>query len=266
MTTPKEPLHISGAGPAGLAAAITYAKAGGKAIVHERKPTVGARFHGDFQGLENWTTSSDVLNDLREIGIEANFSHAPIHRLVAFDPNGREHRFTSQAPIFYLVSRGDGPGTLDTSMLNQARKLGVEIRFNDTIKKLPLGGIAAEGPHGGDVIAAGFLFETDMADGVFAALSDDLAPKGYAYLLIHQGQATMATCMFDDFHREHEYMQRTADFFQRTVGCRMISPKRFGGLGNVAYPRTARKDNLLYVGEAAGFQDAVWGFGMRSAV
>ncbi len=52
-------VHISGAGPAGLAAALTIAKAGGKAVVHELKGEVGARFHGDFQGLENWTTAED---------------------------------------------------------------------------------------------------------------------------------------------------------------------------------------------------------------
>ena len=54
-------IHISGAG---LAAALTIAKSGGKAIVHELKGAVGARFHGDFQGLENWTTSEDVLEEL----------------------------------------------------------------------------------------------------------------------------------------------------------------------------------------------------------
>jgi flavin-dependent dehydrogenase len=42
------PIHISGAGPAGLAAAITLERAGVHAIVHERQNRVGLRFHGDL--------------------------------------------------------------------------------------------------------------------------------------------------------------------------------------------------------------------------
>jgi flavin-dependent dehydrogenase len=41
------------AGPAGLAAALTLARAGVLTVVHEIRHDVGARFHGDFQGIEN---------------------------------------------------------------------------------------------------------------------------------------------------------------------------------------------------------------------
>jgi len=53
--------EIAGAGPAGLTAAIVLAQAGKRVIVHEAKASVGNRFGGDFQGLENWTTHDDVL-------------------------------------------------------------------------------------------------------------------------------------------------------------------------------------------------------------
>ncbi len=51
----KVPIHIVGAGPAGLTAAIVAARVGARAVVHERKGTVGARFYGDFQDLEKRT-------------------------------------------------------------------------------------------------------------------------------------------------------------------------------------------------------------------
>ncbi len=53
-------IDVIGAGPAGLVAAINLAKAGFKVTLHEAAPWVGHRFHGDFQGIENWTTESDV--------------------------------------------------------------------------------------------------------------------------------------------------------------------------------------------------------------
>ncbi len=54
-------VHIVGAGPASLVAAINLARARHEVIVHEQKSDVGLRFQGDFQGLENWSTEEDVL-------------------------------------------------------------------------------------------------------------------------------------------------------------------------------------------------------------
>src|SRR5581483_11994923 len=47
------PIKIAGAGPSGLAAAITLAKAGHEVEIFEARPAVGARFIGDFQVIEN---------------------------------------------------------------------------------------------------------------------------------------------------------------------------------------------------------------------
>lgn len=259
-------VHISGAGPAGLAAAITVAKSGGQAIVHEINPVVGARFHGDFQGIENWTTKTDVLEELRAIGIETGFDHTPFREFTVFDPEGRAHVYRSAEPFFYLVRRGADSGTLDASLRDQALAAGVEIRFGEAVRHLPQGGIVAEGPRGTDAIAVGYVFETDQPDGAFGALSDQLAPKGYSYLLVHSGRGTVASCLFEDYHQEKLYVEKTLDFFRRKAGLRMRNERRFGGTGNFLVPRTARRGRLLFAGEAAGFQDALWGFGLRYAM
>jgi flavin-dependent dehydrogenase len=257
---------ISGAGPAGLAAALTAVRAGLGVTVFERADDVGARFHDGFQGLENWTTEGDVLDELGTLGIEPTFEHAACRETVIFDPSGREHVYRSPQPIYYIVRRGSGPGTLDQSLKAQALNGGVEIRFNQACRHLPNGGIVAEGPHGADAIAVGYLFDTDAADGAYSAISDRLAAKGYAYLLVHGGRGTVASCLFDDFHREKTYLERTVDFFKDRVGVRMTNPRQFGGIGNFTVPRTARQGGLLFAGEAVGFQDALWGFGMRYAL
>ncbi|MHB8525301.1 MAG: NAD(P)/FAD-dependent oxidoreductase [Candidatus Acidiferrales bacterium] len=259
-------VQISGAGPSGLAAAITIANRGGQAIVHEHNQDVGLRFHGDFQGLENWTSDGDVLEELCRIGIEGAFDHTPFREMVIYDPEGREYIFRSSEPLFYLVRRGPASGMLDAGLKNQAIECGVEIRFQDACHHLPEGGIVAQGPRGSDAIAVGYTFETDMADGAFGAVSDQLAPKGYSYLLVHKGIGTIASGIFEDYHNDKKYLQATVDFFQKKTGVKMRNSRHFGGTGNFLVPRTARKGNILLVGEAAGFQDALWGFGMRYAM
>jgi flavin-dependent dehydrogenase len=260
------PIEISGAGPSGLAAALTASRAGRRVIVYERSSDVGHRFHDDFQGLENWTTDGDVIEEIASLGIEPTFEHTPFREIVVFDAGGRAHRYRSARPMFYLVRRGPVAGSLDASLKGQALACGVEIRFGEVRHHLPGGGIVAEGPHGADAIAVGHVFATAAADGAYGALSDQLAPKGYAYLLVCQGRATIASCMFDDFHQESLHLERAVDFFREKVGFDMENPRRFGGAGSFTVPSTARRGRVLLAGEAAGFQDALWGFGMRFAL
>jgi flavin-dependent dehydrogenase len=259
-------IEIAGAGPSGLAAALTIAQRGGDAIVYERHADVGQRFHGDFQGLENWTTEGDVLEEMASNGIEPTFEHTPFREMVLFDPTGREHVFRSERPIWYLIRRGSEPGTLDQALKAQTLDAGVEIRFKTLKEHMPHGGIVAHGPHKVDAIAVGYIFESPLADGAFAAVSEELAPKGYSYLLICGGRATIASCMFADFHNEKEYLQRTVDFFREKVGIDLVNARRFGGFGNLRPLGRARKGKMLYVGEGAGFQDALFGFGLRYAM
>lgn len=185
---------------------------------------------------------------------------------MCFDPAGREHALESSAPIFYLVRRGGGEGTIDRGLLATARDRGAEVRFGESVRRLKHGGIIAEGPHFAEVIAAGHVFETDMADGCYAAVSDRLAPKGYAYVLINRGRGTVAVCLFEDFHSEREYLSRAVEFFRERIGLRWLAARRFGGSGTYALPTTAQRSDRLYAGEAAGFQDALFGFGLRFAM
>lgn len=259
-------IDISGAGPAGLAAALVIQQAGGHARIYERQKDVGSRFHGDFQGLENWTSDTDVLQELQSLSIQTNFDYQAFNEVVCFDPNGTPHLIRSRLPLFYLVKRGTAAGSLDMALKQQALDAGVEICFGETISNMPAGGIVTHGPQRADVIAAGYVFDTDMADGAWAVVSDDLAPKGYAYVLTHKGRGTLASCMFADFHKERDYVSRCVSFFQRHIDLQMKNEKRFGGAGNSVLHNIAHKGNILYAGEAAGIQDSLFGFGMRWAM
>jgi len=259
-------ISIAGAGPAGLAAAITLARAGRRVVVHEARNEVGARFGGDLQGLENWTSGDDVLADLRQLGIATGFEALPCRCGTAYDAWERAYPVRSAAPLFYMVERGSGPGTLDTALLEQARGLGVEVRFGSRLDRLPGPGILAIGPKAADAIAVGYHFDTDMADGFWFICNDELAPGGYAYLLIMYGRGTVKSCMFSGFKQEKLYVERTLDAFRRLAGLRMNNPQAHGGVGNFRLPVTALSGGHPVAGEQAGFQDTLFGFGMLFAI
>lgn len=231
-----ELIQIGGAGPAGLAAAITLAKAGRRVLVHEAQGEVGHRFDGDFQGLENWSAQQDALDQLRELGITTEFAMLPCDRGHAFDAWDGRYDLAGSKTLFYLVERGPGAGTLDTALLEQARGLGVEVRFNSRLDHLDGPGILAAGPKAADAIAVGYHFETAMQDGFWVIFNDDVAPQGYAYLLAMNGRGTVKSCMFSGFKQEHVYVERTVAAFRRLVGLEMVNPRPYGGAGNFYIP------------------------------
>src|SRR3990172_11329410 len=108
-----EPVTVVGAGPAGLACAIALARAGRHVVVREWHSHVGARFRGDFQGLENWSDARDVLDELAAAGIKAAFDHHPVSEATAYDSRGMSYRLQSPQPLYYLVRRGAEEGYLD---------------------------------------------------------------------------------------------------------------------------------------------------------
>jgi flavin-dependent dehydrogenase len=260
------PVTIIGAGPAGLACAIALKRAGRSVVVRERHAAVGHRFHGDFQGIENWSDDEDALDELSAAGIAASFEHHPVSRGAAFDSAGRRYVFESARPLFYLVRRGPQPDSLDSALFEQAVAAGVEVSLGDRVDTPEGPAVLAAGPHVADAIAVGYTFETDLADGAFLALDNRLAPLGYAYLLVQSGRGTIASCMFTGFKQQAQHVARTVAFFREKLGLVMQNPQPFGGFANFRLPRTAMQGGHPVIGEQAGFQDALAGFGMRYAL
>lgn len=259
-------IEIVGAGPAGLACAIILAKAGRHVTVREWQGDVGHRFHDDFQGLENWSDPQDVLAELAEAGIAADFAHHGMREGVVFDSHAKPHSVAGARPLFYLLRRGGAAGTLDRALLDQARAAGADVRFNDRVKNTAGNMVLAGGPRRADIIAVGYVFDTAMADGAWLAFGADLAPKGYAYLLVSGGRGTVASCMFTGFRDQAKYLAATVAYFKRHVALQMQNPEDFGGFGNVRLTRTAMQGGNPVIGEHAGFQDALAGFGLRYAM
>ena len=260
-------IPIIGAGPSGLFAAVRLKDHGFNPIVYEAKSGVGLRFHGDFQGLENWSTSWNPIQLLKENGVEVTFCCVPSFGGIFYGPNKIPQKISTNDPMYYLIRRGNFPDTLDTSLLNQVLERNIPVNFNHRIKSIPKGAIVSEGPRNFNMIAKGFVFETTHANTAIGLVNDNLAPKGYIYLLIDNGLATFSTVIYEDFKNIDRYAEKSWKEIQQLASLNDIKNlKSFGGFGNSHLSRKPFPDQYFPVGEAAGYQDYLFGFGIKFAL
>lgn len=262
------PVHVIGAGPAGLTAAITLVKHGIDVVVHEKNQDVGTRFTGDFQGIENWLGDQSAPEFFDSLGIQINFLFQPFFQTDVFGPDLQRRTLRPREPLFYLIERGARPGSLDYGLKEQALKAGVQFRWNDNVKVPPEGrAIVATGARAPLAIARGIVFETSHPNYAAGFLNNRFAPKGYAYLLVYQGRATFATCLFKNFSQNHLYFEKALAAMQKATKIDVQSPKYFGGFISFSLnPNRLQEGSHYRVGECAGFQDALWGFGIKPAM
>lgn len=260
-----ETINIIGARPAGLTAAIVLRKNGFPVRVYEKAADVGHRLN-DFQGLENWSSEKDITEIINDVGVEINFLCVPRYGETLFAPGMKPTEIKSDRPIFYLVKRGSTAETLDTGLKDQALSLGVEILFNHRLDKFNGKAIVGTGPKGANSIAVGITFKTAMEDKTVVVFDDNIAPKGYAYLLVNQEYGTMATVLYREYRRGNECFTQMQQFFKGIMDLDIKNEKKCGGYGNYFIRKTQIHNNKLYIKEAAGFQDGLWGFGMKYAI
>lgn len=259
-------IKIAGAGPAGLSAAINLAHKGYPVEVFEKNQDVGGRFHGDFQGLENWSDERDVLFRLKQMDISINFDYYSFKDLSI--SNGTQNwDFKCNKPAFYLIRRGSVPGSLDTGLKEQALDSGAVIHFKENLPETQAD-IVATGPHHPERFAAarGIVFQTGLKDMALGLVNDKTAIKGYSYLLVAQGHATMCSVLFDDFKKLNNCFQETKRTLTRLFDLEIKNPQRAGGVGSFSTRNTFNRNGRLYAGEAAGLQDLLWGFGINKAI
>lgn len=259
-------VKILGAGLSGLIAAINLAQAGYEVNVFEKNKDVGMRFHGDIQALENWSEKTDVIEELKKLNIAISFDCTPFHSMILTN-GSKTKKVNFKHPMFYLLKRGSFPGTIDYSLKKQALNSGVNIHFK---KKLPNNevNIVATGPISNEVtgMVKGIIFKIDFKDIAIMLFSDELAFKGYSYFLVAKGYGCICTVIQrGEVRRINKYFNRTKEFFVNKLDLDIGPIKEVGGVGSFSLKKV-KKGTTLYVGEAAGLQDFLWGFGMRFAV
>ena len=262
----KKEINILGAGISGLACAIILRRNGYAVNVYERQKNVGVRFNNDWQGVENWSENTNVLKQIESYGIDISFEYAPLNSLNVH--LGKRKKLIFVEGCTYLVRRGTENGCLDTSLLKQAKDIGVNIHFNSNPNNnIPIH-VNATGPKSVSGLVRGVKFMTKSADCYHLAFGENIAKGFYSYLLVRDGHGTIATVFNHKLsYKSDEFLKNTIIQFSDCIDETELSKgKKFGGYGYFEIKKNLYDENgSLLIGEAGGFQDYLWGFGMRYA-
>lgn len=259
-------IKILGAGIAGLTASINLAKGGLDVTVFEKSSSVGSRFHNDFQGLENWSDETDALQILKNLSLKTNFWNKGFKKASIYTDLQKEFVTKDADNLFYLVQRGP-KDSLDESLKNQALDAGVEIKFNSKIAReecdIIATGVSGKKPVG---VVKGIVFDTNSEDSIILILNDKFAFKGYSYLLVADGKATLACVVIKDLPKANLCFKNSFEAFSKLKKFKIENRRSFAGYGTFAMNESNKQNQKLIVGEAAGFQDLFLGFGMKYAL
>ncbi len=260
------PIHILGAGLSGLAAATILARAGRDVHVHEIREDSGARFDGDFQGIENWTSGVDFFDEMRDWGLNPDEFKSDVFDVIDLvHPDDVVTQPRTDGVAFRIVQRGTEEHTIDQGLKRMAIDAGAQIHYSSRREPEDCH-IVAAGPRESSAVAFGEIFHTDHPNHVTFQLNDKLAPGAYSYLIIIDGVGLICTCLWRQQRKSSRYLNETIAWYEQHYDLNRRSIKRVGGKGDFGLPTRYVHEGRYYVGEAGGLQDFMWGFGMRYAI
>jgi len=258
------PIKIAGAGIAGMTAAINLKKAGRNVVVYEKQSAIGLSRHGDFEGLENWIFEEEMHDYFSGHGFQfEKIDTFPISHFNVHLGTKEMVKVRSAKPIFYLVKRGSTPDCLDRQLFDQCISAGVQFKFGSSAS--PDFHVDCTGSKKAAAFIKGINFKTNLEDQVHLLLGTDFSPKGYAYMIILNGNATIATAYKKMKNVNKDPLHQTITFFQ-SKGFKIPISDVFGSRGSFTIPIRKKFNYPYQIGEAGGFQDYLFGFGMRLAM
>ncbi len=258
-------IKIAGAGPSGLTAAMRLARSGYPVELFEARERVGERFIGDFQVIENASFREDVTEMLKRIGVKRNFFFKPIHRAIFYDHKLRPQAVQSKRPYGYFILRGPEKESLDQGLLAQALSAGAKIHYRSRLTKEEAD-IIASGPAVADGLAKEMTFSTNLPDTVSVLFDMNVSPGAYSYLFVLDGHATFGCAITKDFDAIRNYFDLSFDRFQEITPFSVKQERYSYSYMNFCLKASAMVDKKPYIGEAGGFQDYLFGLGIRYAM
>jgi flavin-dependent dehydrogenase len=259
-------IRIAGGGISGLATAVLLARDGFAVEVWDRHLGGGGRFAGGWQVLENGTSTTDALEELREMGLRPDIPVIPAVKALFLDGFGRRYEITSATPFAYFVRRGGGEESLDAWLRRLAASTGVVL--HEGLPAPAETDVVATGPRQADGVAREVVFGSDLPDTVAVIFDPKTAPTGYAYLFCIAGHATFGVAQVRGVERLRDAQREAWRRFREALGDFAVRGEHEGGqFMNFCLPRHLRgRDGRWYVGETAGVQDFLYGLGNRLAL
>ncbi len=265
------PVRIAGAGPSGLCVALLLARAGVPVEVREKRSVVGHRFSGAVHGIENWSSPEPFTERLAAWGVDLGSVATPCRELWLCDER-RVRPIRSAAPLFYLVRRGPAADSLEGTLLRLAHEAGARIRLEATFAP-GAADVEATGPAGARRVCAeaGIHFRTSAPDLAAALVTRQATPRGYAYLLVRAGVGSLCVVRFDGEPVARGQLASCQALLSRhltsqQIGLDVREVKRGAGFGALHLLGHFGSDAGWAIGERAGLQDMLWGFGIRRAI
>jgi hypothetical protein len=112
----------------------------------------------------------------------------------------------------------------------------------------------------------GIHFVTSAPDLAAALVAHEATPSGYAYLLVRSGVGSLCAVRFDGQPVRREQLARCERLLLRHVPLEIRDAKPGAGFGSFSlFGRFGGPDGWA-IGESAGIQDMLWGFGIRRAL
>lgn len=257
-------IRIAGAGIAGMTAAINLKHFGLDVKVYEKGSVVGSNRHGDFEGLENWIFDRSIADFFVDHGFDPNqIDHLPIHEFTVHVKNEPPLNVQSVTPFFYMIQRGKEQNSFDTQLFHQCKKAGVEFEFESSAPDNV--DIDSTGSKRAAAHIKGVNFFSTLPNQVHLLLGHEFAPKGYAYLIIINGKGTLATAFKKNDRLSDDPLESAIQYFH-SIGMEIPTSSVFGSRGSFSIMNMQFSDRPIKIGEAGGYQDFLFGFGMRLAM
>jgi len=257
------PLVVLGAGPAGLAAAITLARAGRTVEVVEQRHDVGGRYTGNLQLLTNYPDERDAREELLALAPGMEIDLWPQDVATLYGPSGKPVLARSVEPFGYLLQRGPGERMLDGALRRHAERAGVRFRFGE--RGNPEGAaVVATGGRDVQGVAREWTGPVSLSEGFYVLFDNRYCPGGFGYLLVAGGRGVLGAAVVRRHERIPQAFRATADWFERTLGVPHVESHSTVGAVDLFLARSALgAHGECFVGQAGGFSDFLFGFGIR---
>ncbi len=240
--------------------------------VFDRGPALGSK-EADFSaGLRNYA-GRDALEELASYGVPVR-PFATAQKTIRHSP-----RFANvlHGPSYFILARGAGPTTVERQLFDRAVRAGARVRFGTAKDPQDVDIVAAGRPTGPpSLLGVGFTFSREgspMDDTtLYALLDNSIAPAGYFALAPGPEACTLYAVSWTDLDLESMRSRVEASLQIPWVRELVGSSRRLQRIECGAYfardpiADAVAPSGALRVGEAAGFLDAIGGYGVRYAL